>query len=83
MSDTSKENKKLKKKAVKSVIPPQSSPQDTSNWDDREVSVPQTKTRKRRDFVHSPPARWLGECKIITQEEYNQQSVEPNNKQEP
>ena len=84
MGDTSKVDKKPKKTAVKSVIPPQSSPQDTSNWEDREVSVPQTKKRKRRDFAYIPPAKWLGDkSKIITQEEFNQLGIEPNNKQDP
>ncbi len=40
MSDEANKGKKPKKTDIKSALPPQSSPQDTSNWDDRVLSTP-------------------------------------------
>lgn len=70
MSGEAEHRNKPAKAVSKAALPPQTSPNDTSNWDDRAFSTPkvssslkdtQKKKRQRREFVMKPlPKRERG-----------------------
>jgi hypothetical protein len=90
MSDEAKKGKKPKKTDTKSALPPQSSPQDTSNWDDRVLSTPigrdvieNTIARKPRSELGENESWGVAPPRKKKPEELKQKNAEPNNEQDP